>query len=64
MKVRVDEAKCMGHARCIAFAPEVFAWRDEDDQAYVPEGTDLAGHEEAVRRAAMNCPERAILTED
>jgi len=60
MRVRVDETRCRGHARCLTFAPDVFTWDDGTDQSVVPSGVDLSGQEEAVMLAAQNCPERAI----
>ena len=62
MKVRLDRARCTGHGRCYALAPEVF---EADDEGY---GTVLAtsvpaGEEDAARRAVANCPEEAIEAE-
>jgi ferredoxin len=64
MKISIDHDACTGHGRCYALAPELF---DADDEGYgrVIEGSgevplDL---EDAARRAANNCPERAITLE-
>ena len=62
--VRVDHDKCRGHALCLRSAPEVFDWLDVDDQAFVPEGLDVSGHEENITSAYDNCPERAIVVGD
>lgn len=62
MRVRVDEARCEGHGRCYALAPEVY---EPDDQGHcvvvLTDPTDdvLA----AARRGADNCPEHAISIE-
>lgn len=62
--VSVDPTKCQGHARCLAFAPNVFDF-DDEGYAFVPE--DRASFEvvpSEVMLALTNCPERAIsLTE-
>lgn len=58
--VSVDPTKCQGHARCLAFAPDVFDF-DDEGYAFVPE--DRAQFEELpdpVKLAVANCPERAI----
>lgn len=59
MRVELDRERCTGHGRCYALAPSVF---DADDEGYgtVLAGDVPAGSEEAARRAAANCPERAI----
>jgi ferredoxin len=58
----VDPEKCFGHARCIQYVPEVFAYNDTTNQAFVREGADLEGHAQAVTRAVVGCPEGAIRT--
>jgi ferredoxin len=63
MKVRIDQAGCVGNARCAAVAPELFPL---DDDGYIAtQGFDVpSGMEEAARRGARACPERIILVED
>jgi ferredoxin len=61
VKVVVDGAKCMGHARCNAVAPDAFDLDDEGyaivtDQAADASDTDL-------HSAAASCPEQAIRIE-
>jgi ferredoxin len=65
MKVSVDHDRCQGHARCIAFAPAVFAINDEG-YASVREGREQVSlqFQECVRTACSNCPEHAILISD
>ena len=64
MKVRIDAEMCTGHGRCYALAPELFE-PDDDGHGAVLHGGDVPpGHEEAARRAANNCPERAITVEE
>ncbi|SEG88495.1 ferredoxin [Thermomonospora echinospora] len=59
MKIVVDQSKCCGHARCNAFAPDLF---ELDDLGYVAvsEVEVPAGMEEAAQTGAGACPERAI----
>jgi ferredoxin len=59
MKVIIDADTCTGHGRCYTLEPDVF---DSDE-----EGHSVARYEsvegelaQAARRAASNCPERAI----
>ena len=60
MKISVDSAKCTGHARCNAVAPEVYTLDDEGYCAIGENAEVEPGLEEAARRGATNCPERAI----
>jgi len=61
MKISIDHETCTGHGRCYALAPELF---DADDEGYGrvldASGTVPLDLEDAARRAAGNCPERAI----
>jgi ferredoxin len=56
----VDRDTCMGSGNCLFWAPGVFDL-DEDGVAFVC--GDVAGHEDAVRLAAANCPTSAIQIE-
>jgi ferredoxin len=61
VRVTVDPARCQGHARCIAFAPETFDLDDEGYSFVRPGCADVAPEREAsVARAVENCPEQAI----
>ncbi|HKA83898.1 MAG TPA: ferredoxin [Acidimicrobiales bacterium] len=64
MKVRIDAEMCTGHGRCYALAPEVFEPDDDGHGAVLHGGEVVAGQEDAARRAANNCPERAITVEE
>lgn len=61
MKLTVDTAKCSGHARCFAVAPEVF---DIDDLGYaVPLDIDVTEPlDEKIAAGIAACPEHAIFT--
>ncbi len=63
MKASVDPAKCQGHARCFAIAPEVFQ-QDESGYAFTTGDDVPAELEEKVWEAELNCPERAISVSD
>lgn len=64
MRVRVLEDRCQGHTLCNGVAPELFHLREEDGHAYVEDEEVPAGLEAAARRAAIGCPEQAIVVED
>jgi len=64
MKVRIDEHVCQGHALCSFSAPDVFRLRDADGHAEVRDLVVPAGLEDAVRRAAVGCPEQAIVLDE
>lgn len=63
MRVKVDGARCQGHARCWAQDPVVFELNDE---GYMAGGTIAIppGAEERARRAVRACPERALSLEE
>jgi len=59
MKIVIDKANCVGHARCAAIAPDLFLL---DPEGYIAiEGFEVAvGQEALAKRAARACPERVI----
>jgi ferredoxin len=59
VRVRVDPAACQGHGQCALICPEVFG-ADEQGFAVVGSADVPAALAEAVRRAELQCPERAI----
>ena len=59
LKICVDASLCSGHARCAAIAPDIF--RLDDNGYCASDGDDVPdGREDAARRGARACPERAI----
>lgn len=59
MKIKVDRARCYGHARCVAKGPNVF--RLDDDGYSISDGFDVAEHlEDQAHEGAAACPERCI----
>jgi ferredoxin len=64
MRVVVDPDLCQGHARCNLHAPAVFGLTEDDGHALVLLDPVPAVHEEAARKAAIACPERAIAVVD
>jgi ferredoxin len=60
MKVRIDPGRCQGHGRCYDLAPGLFGEDDEGYGTVLGDGAVPAGAEQDARRAAANCPERAI----
>ena len=59
MKVRVDDAACVGHGRCYVLAPEVY--EDDDRGRCIVVKLDIPQTLEAkARLGADNCPEHAI----
>jgi AcrR family transcriptional regulator/ferredoxin len=64
MRLRIDSDRCQGHGRCYDLVPELFG---DDDEGYGQVLHDVVpqGREADARRAAANCPERAIeITEE
>jgi ferredoxin len=61
MRIKVDTARCTGHARCIAVAPRVYVLNDDgyNDTAEIDVQSGSEAEAEAIR-GAKACPERAI----
>jgi ferredoxin len=60
LKIRVDQDKCQGHARCKSLAPELFDLDEFGNAHEVGDGTVPAGQEDNAWLAQTNCPEIAI----
>ncbi|WP_338178199.1 ferredoxin [Jatrophihabitans sp.] len=56
----IDSTKCQGHAVCLTHSPETFDFDDVAGKAFVVVADVAPEHEDHVRRAEANCPERAI----
>ena len=63
MKVRVDAGVCAGFGVCLGLCPEVFELHD-DGYAIVRVDEVPQELEDAVRKAASQCPSRAIALSD
>ena len=63
MKVRVDAGVCAGFGVCLGLCPEVFELHD-DGYAIVRVDEVPQELEDAVRKAASQCPSRAISLSD
>ena len=60
MKIRVDQEKCQGHARCYALAPDLFEIDDYGMSTALNDGVIPADREADARLVIANCPEYAI----
>ncbi len=60
LRVRVDRARCQGHARCHALAPELFELDEWGNARELGDGTVKPVLEAKARLAQANCPELAI----
>jgi ferredoxin len=59
MRIEIDWALCDGNGNCVAEAPEVFDFND-DDTLKVLDETPGDDQRAAVEGAAAACPKRAI----
>ena len=64
MRVRVLAERCQGHTLCNGVAPELFGLREDDGHSVVLQELVPAPLEDQARRAALGCPEGAIVIED
>jgi len=60
LKIRVDQEKCQGHARCKSLAPELFNLDEYGNAHEVGDGAVPKGLEDKAWLAQTNCPEFAI----
>ncbi len=60
MKLTIDPQRCQGHGRCYDLAPDLFGDDEEGYGTVLGDGTVPPGMQDTARRAALNCPERAI----
>ena len=63
MKVRLEQAKCVGHAQCYAVDPDLFPIDDSgysilEDHEVSPEDAQL------TRDGVASCPEMALFIEE
>ena len=63
MKIHINRAGCVGHARCAAMAPEIFPL-DDDGYIAVDEVAPSPDQEAQARRGARACPERIITVDE
>lgn len=62
IRVRVNQDECMSIGRCLADAPHVFRFDDNELSEVVP-GQEGTLDEATAVRIARNCPNRAIIVE-
>jgi ferredoxin len=60
MRVRVDSDRCLGHAMCQAFAPEVYRVDDDSGVNEMGEFTVPDELRDSALQGARACPERSI----
>jgi ferredoxin len=63
MKVHVDATKCAAYGTCVEHCPSLFELDEWGYAAVKGDGTVTAGDVDAVRIAAADCPEHAIVIE-
>jgi ferredoxin len=62
--VSVNPDRCQGHARCLAFAPDIFEF-DDEGYSFVPDEKSRQAHlTDQLRTAVASCPERAIIVKN
>jgi len=60
VKVRVDNAKCSGHAQCYAVDPALFPIDDSGYSALQPREVEPKD-EQTTRVGVAACPEKALI---
>jgi ferredoxin len=62
MKVRLDAARCVGHAQCCAVSPELFPI-DDDGYSILETHVVKPEDEQVTRDGVAACPELALIIE-
>jgi len=62
MKVRLESAKCVGHAQCYAVSPELFPI-DDDGYSILQAHVVEPENESQTRDGVAACPELALVLE-
>lgn len=60
MRVSIDADRCTGHGRCYGLAPELFEDDELGNGVVRGDGEVPPELEDTARKAAANCPERAV----
>ena len=60
LQVVIDRAKCLGNARCVVAAPEVFDVDDDGNAVLIVDGDIPDEHAAKVDLAIRSCPTGAI----
>ncbi len=61
-KVVIDADECIGCESCVEICPEVFAFDENEEKAYVIQ--EEGGPEEQIQEAMDSCPVECIHWED
>ncbi len=64
MKVSVDQMKCRGAGMCVKIVPEVFRFQEGSKKATVLLDPVPKTFYEKCRRAALECPNSAVILEE
>lgn len=63
MKIRLDSARCAGHALCYGVDPDLFPVDDEGYSVVTPHAV-APEDVEVVRQGVAACPELALVIEE
>jgi ferredoxin len=63
MKVRLERAKCAGHAQCYAVDADLFPI-DDDGYSTMEPRIATAGDEQLIRDGVASCPELALVIDE
>ncbi|MFW6314700.1 MAG: ferredoxin [Desulfohalobiaceae bacterium] len=61
-KVMIDEEECIGCESCVEICPDVFAFDEEQEKAYVIKAE--GGPEDLIEEAMESCPSECIHWEE
>jgi ferredoxin len=63
VKVRLEQARCVGHAQCYAVDPNLFPI-DDSGYSTLETHTVSPGDEQVTRDGVAACPEQALILEE
>ncbi len=60
-QVEIDQDECIGCEACVELCPSVFGFDDDEEKAFVIEGSDA--DDDCVDEAIASCPAECIVKE-
>ncbi len=61
-QVEIDQEECIGCEACVELCPEIFAFDDVEEKAYVIK--EQGGDEKCIEEAIASCPVSCIINEE
>ncbi len=61
-QVKIDQDECIGCGACVELCPDIFAFDDDQNKAFVTSPEE--GNQECINEAIASCPVSCISNEE